>query len=131
MTTRKIGVLYVMTTMVEKHAANVPIQIRRPMGMLTSTTSTSRENLSRIRFCHDGSVLNSGRRGRYRLTMRPMGVVSKKDIGARMMLSRSWQWRSREAPTHPTASEIALPIVPIATEQKPMYLYILKTFSKI
>ena len=44
-TTRNIGVLYTMTNMVEAQAANVPIQIRMVSGMVTSTVSTSLENL--------------------------------------------------------------------------------------
>ena len=49
MTMRKTGVLYEITMMVDAHAANVPIQMRRPIGMFTSTTSTSRENLKAMK----------------------------------------------------------------------------------
>ena len=51
-------------------------------GMVTSTMSTSLENL---------------------FMMRPRGVVSKKDIGARRMFFRNMECRTREQDTHPMA----------------------------
>jgi len=61
-TERKIGVLYEMTIIVPMTDVRVDIRIRRVNGMLTSSVSTSLEK---------------------RFTIRPVGVVSKNDIGAR------------------------------------------------
>ena len=57
-----MGVLYEMTMIVPMTDVRVDIRIRRVNGMLTSSVSTSLEK---------------------RFTIRPVGVVSKNDIGAR------------------------------------------------
>ncbi len=71
----------------------VPIQIRRASGMLTSRVSISLEK---------------------RFTMRPMGVVSKKDMGARRMLTRRSKCRIREALMQATARPKDWPNVAMA-----------------
>ena len=77
--------------------ANVPIQMFRASGMLISRVSMSLEK---------------------RLTIRPMGVVSKKDIGAWRMLASRSRCRMREALTHATARPNDMPIVAITAERQ-------------
>ena len=64
---------------------NIIIQNRIDIGKMLSTTSTSFEK---------------------RFNMRPSGVVSKNDIGNRMVLWRSLLCTSRAARRHPIAKRI-------------------------
>lgn len=76
MTMRKMGVAMLTTMMVLKTERMVMRKERIERGMVSSITLMSLENLLRIR---------------------PRGVVSKKDMGQRRMLSISFLWRVLEA----------------------------------
>ena len=75
----------------------VPIQIRVVRGMLKSTVSTSLEK---------------------RFTMRPMGVVSKKLMGARRMERSRSEWKTRDACTQPIAMANDWPRTVMAGEEE-------------
>lgn len=76
MTTRNIGVAMETTMMVLKTEKKVMRKERMERGMVSSMILMSLEN---------------------RFSMRPMGVVSKKDMGDRRMLSSMLLWRVLEA----------------------------------
>lgn len=82
MTDRKRGVEYEITTSTDKTLKNIMIQNRMLIGSTLSITSTSFEN---------------------RLRMRPSGVVSKNDIGSRIVFFSSLLCKSRAARRQPTA----------------------------
>lgn len=76
------GVEYEMTTRTERALKNIIIQNRMDIGKTLSTTSTSFENLFRIR---------------------PNGVVSKKLIGNLIVLFSNLSCKSRAARRQPMA----------------------------
>lgn len=86
-----------MTTMVETSGANVMSSCCVNCGMFESRMSMSLEN---------------------RLTMRPSGVVSKKDIGQRMTPASRPPWRLRDATMLPREMDSARPNTDTATRQE-------------
>ena len=82
MTTAKMGVAMRMTMMVDTTVNTVMMNPRSDRGIVSSMVYTSFEN---------------------RLSIRPRGVVSKNDIGERMMLSSMELWSFFEASIPPIA----------------------------